>query len=208
MGNVTTAHNSTEEKALNLLGAGIEIAVVASACGVSPSRISQLLSEDTFKEKLVELRYKNLQKHNERDTTLDEIETDLANRLKEVTPLLHKPMEIARVLHTINSCKRRGQSAPESVTQQQNVVNLVMPVQVIERFTVNVNNQVISAGKQDLLTIPAGNLAGLAARAKDATIVPAIENRSNSHVQSGSTRSTENSPASRAAREEISVSDL
>lgn len=153
---------TTESRALALLGTGLGPEVVASALGVSISRISQLLSEETFAAEVATLRFQNLSKHNERDTKYDQMEDDLLERLKDCLPLMVRPMEILKAIQVINAAKRRGASAPEQIVHQNNVVNLVMPVQVIQKFTTNVHNQVVQTGTQSLNTLQSGSLLNLA----------------------------------------------
>lgn len=149
---------STEDRALSLLGQGINPEQVAAAIGVSPSRISQLVSDPIFAEKVFELRYKNLAKHNERDNAYDNLEDKLLKKLENLLPLMMRPMEVLKAVAVINAAKRRGSSAPESITQQQTVINLVMPTQIIQQFTRNSSNQVVKAGNQDLVTIQSGSM--------------------------------------------------
>lgn len=152
---------STEDRALALLGQGLGPETVASAIGVSISRISQLLSETNFAAQVAELRFKNLSKHNERDNAYDLLEDELITRMRDLMPFMVRPMEVARVLQIINAAKRRGSSAPESITNQQTVVNLVMPTQIFQKFTVNTMNQVIQAGQQQLITVQSGQMSSL-----------------------------------------------
>lgn len=152
------ANSTTEEMALALLGDGIAQSVVASHLGVTESAISQWISQDSFKERLVTLRYENLSKHNERDRKLDTAEDTLIEKLTESLPLLFRPMEIARTLQIINAAKRRGSSAPAAMTEQAQVVQLVMPVKIVNKFTVNIMNQVVEAGDQKLVTVQSGVL--------------------------------------------------
>lgn len=154
----TGATTSTEERALHLLGAGIAVEATAAALGVSPSRISQLLAEEQFADKVSDLRYQNLQKHNNRDAKYDAVEDTLLEKLESSLPLMIKPQDILRAVSTINSAKRRGQSSPDQVVNQQNIVNLILPQVITERFTVNIDNQVTRAGEQELHTMPASNL--------------------------------------------------
>ena len=149
---------STESRALALLGAGIGPETVASALGVSVSRISQLLSDENFSGEVAKLRFENLSKHNERDSKYDDVENTLIDKLDNMLPMMQRPLEILRAIQVINGAKRRGSSAPESITQQNTVVNLMMPAQIMQRFVTNINNQVITAGDQDLLTIQSGTL--------------------------------------------------
>ena len=150
--------SNTEDRALTLLGSGVSAEATANALGVSPSRISQLLSDQTFSNKVATLRYENLQRHNVRDNKYDSIEDELLDKLEKSLAFIMKPQDILRAINTINSAKRRGQSAPDQVINQQNIVNVVLPEVIAQRFTVNIDNQVTRAGGQELLTMPAGNL--------------------------------------------------
>lgn len=145
--------SSTEERAIELLGSGLPVNIVANALGVTDSRISQLLSDEEFSKKVAEKRFLALQKHNTRDLSYDEIEDQLLSKLQDLIPLMLKPMEIIRAIATINGAKRRGASNPESTINQQNIVNLVLPTTIINKFVTNVNNQVVRVGEQDLVTV-------------------------------------------------------
>jgi hypothetical protein len=149
---------SVEDRALQLLGAGIAAEAAANALGVTPGRIAQLLSEEAFSDKVSTLRYENLQKHNVRDSNYDTIEDQLLGKLESALPFMIKPHEILKGIAVINNAKRRGQSAPEQVVNQQNIVNLILPAVITQKFAVNIDNQVIRAGQQELHTMPASNL--------------------------------------------------
>ena len=168
----TATPTSTESRALALLGQGLGPETVASAIGVSVSRISQLLSETEFAASVADLRFKNLSKHNERDNEYDRLEDELISKMRDLMPFMVCPMEVARVLQIINAAKRRGSSTPESITNQQTVVQLNMPVSIYQKFTVNANNQVIQAGQQQLITVQSGNMAKLLTASKQATPAP------------------------------------
>lgn len=147
-----------EEKALNLLGSGISAENTASALGVSPSRISQLLAVVAFSDEVSKLRYTALQSHNVRDNRYDSLEDRLIKKLEHSLPLMVKPADIVNALTRVNAAKRRGQSAPQQVVNQQNIVNLTIPTVIADKFAINVNNQVVKAGEQELQTMPSGNL--------------------------------------------------
>ena len=163
----THSLTSIESRALELLSSGIEAVAVAGALGISESRISQLLAEPTFATKLAEARFEQLRKHNATDNEYDAVEKELIAILRKQIPMMAiaKPMEIARVLSIINSAKRRGASAPESITRTKPVVRLSIPIQVIQRFQVNAANQVVEVGtdegSQELVTMQSGNVQRL-----------------------------------------------
>jgi hypothetical protein len=171
MATTSTSKNlSTEDRALTLLGQGINPEMVASAVGVSISRISQLLSDSEFAAKVSELRFQSLAKHNERDNKYDQMEAQLQDKLSDLIPYMMKPIEVLRAIQIINGAKRRGSSAPESITQQNTIVQLTMPVKIVNNFSqniqTNVHNQVVKAGEQELVTIQSGRMNSLLAGSK------------------------------------------
>ncbi|RLE96743.1 MAG: hypothetical protein DRJ63_10115, partial [Thermoprotei archaeon] len=155
LGGITS---SVETKALELLGSGVRAEQVASALGVTPSRIAQLLADESFAAKVAAKRYTALQAHNTRDNTYDTLEDRLLEKLDRAMPLLVKPESILKAITIVNGAKRRGQSAPEQVTSQQTIVQLVLPKVITQKFTTDSNNQVVRAGEQSLITMPSGNL--------------------------------------------------
>jgi hypothetical protein len=163
---MTTTTTTTESRALSLLSQGLGPEVVAAAVGVSTSRISQLLSTPEFAAQVAEGRYENLAKHNTRDLAYDQMEDSLLEKLKDCLPFMMRPMEILKAIQVINAAKRRGSSAPESITSQQTVVQLIMPTQILQSFTTNINNQVIKAGQQDLVTVQSASMDKLLSSSK------------------------------------------
>lgn len=159
-----TAPTSTESRALELLGQGLSNTIVASALGVSEGRISQLLSDEQFASKVQELRFQNLQKHNQRDEKYDALEDKLLKNLTNLVDYVVKPMEATRILQVVNAAKRRGSSAPETLQTSQPVVNLTLPQQILNKYEIIINqqnNQVVKAGDQSLVTIQASSLKNL-----------------------------------------------
>lgn len=152
------AASSVEERALNLLGNGVNAESTAAALGVTPARISQLLAEKPFAAKVSQLRYESMQQHNTRDRKYDSIEDKLLHKLEKSLPLLVRPDQILRAVDTVNKAKRRGQQSVHGVSSNQTVVQLLLPAAVATKIITNTNNQVIKAGDQSLLTIPSSNL--------------------------------------------------
>lgn len=164
------ALNSTDERALKLLGTGTILQEqVAAALGVTPGYISQLMADEKFAAAVQELRYQNLNRHNERDNKLDTLEDQIIDKMQRSLPLVMRPMELTRMLQVVNGAKRRGQSAPESASTQTKVVTITVPVQVINRFTTNQENQVIQVGEQQLITMQSGVLLERVKNATDRT---------------------------------------
>jgi hypothetical protein len=161
------ASQSIDERALTLLGQGIEPSTVASAIGVSPSYISQLMADKTFEAKVVEMRVENLVKHSERDSAYDKIEANLQDRLEKMIPMMFKPMEIVKTLQVINAAKRRGPGSPDSISATQEVISLTLPTTIINQYMItpqletNSLNQVIRVGEQDIITVQSNRMEDL-----------------------------------------------
>jgi len=162
---MTTTTTSTEDRALTLLGQGVAAEMVASAVGVSVSRISQLVSDPEFSAKVATLRYENLSKHNARDNKYDALEDVLVERMSSMVEMMYKPGEILRAIAVINAAKRRGSSEPENILGLKEVVSLTMPTILLQQFTqnvsLNIHNQVIKAGDQELVTVQSVRMTDL-----------------------------------------------
>lgn len=174
--NVTsTSLSSTESKALKLLGAGHGPEIVAQACGVSTSRISQLLSDPVFSAKVLELRYSVLQKHNDRDESYDSLEDTLIKKMKDIIPFMMKPGEVLAAIRIINGAKRRGVSQATNEGTHTTVVNITLPAILKQQFVTNINNQVIKAGSQELITIQSGAMDKMSATSTSRALENNIE---------------------------------
>lgn len=147
-----------QDRAMKLLGSGLAQETVALTLGVSPSYISQLMAQEEFAAQVLELRFLSLQKHNERDSALDSLEDSLIEKLRSSLAFCVRPMEIVKAFQVINGAKRRGASAPEQISHQNNIVTVILPTQVIQKITVNAQNQAIRAGEQELITMQSGTL--------------------------------------------------
>lgn len=149
---------TTESRALELLGKGIPPAAVAAALGVDPSRITQLLSDDTFAASVVEKKFESLSKHATRDMAIDQLEDHLLDKLKDTLPFMTRPMEILKSFSVINAAKRRTLSHTDQVTTQQTIVTLNIPSIIVQKFSQNIHNQVTAVGQQSLVTMQSSSL--------------------------------------------------
>lgn len=153
--------SNLEDRAVTLLSSGLPAGKVAEALGVTPARISQLMDDPEFKAKLTENKFKTLTRHNEADAKLDELEQKVLSRIDETLDMVMRPMELTKIFQVINAAKRRGTSLLGEIPDQGTVVNLSMPTKVINNFVTNINNQVIKAGGEDLITMQPSRLKEL-----------------------------------------------
>lgn len=149
----TAVTNSMEERVIRLLAAGLPAIRVAESLGIEASKISQMMSEEQFKARLAEEKFTLLNRHNEADKKLDELEDVVRDQLAMTVPMIFDPMKLARVFQVVNAAKRRGAQLTSDIPAGATVVNLNMPQRIVNNFVVNSHNQVIQAGGEDLVTI-------------------------------------------------------
>ncbi len=166
--------SATEKRAIDLLAGGCTQAQVASATGLSESRISQIISKPEISAQISSARVEKLGAANTRDAAYDALEDSLIEKMAESLPFAQKPLEIARLLKVVNEAKRRGVANTEQTAATANVVQILMPTTIVQKFTTNINNQVISAGEQVLETIQSNTLLRTTKEKMEAARVPAL----------------------------------
>lgn len=157
------SYNSIEQKAITLLGAGLAPGIVAASCGVSESRISQLLSQQDFADRVIALKLQALEKVKGLDDKYDRIEEALVDKLEKNLHYMYKPEQVLRAVQVINAAKRKAPTvmSQDTLAARDAVVELTIPTTVIKQFTTNINQQVISVGGQTLVTLPSNQLENL-----------------------------------------------
>ena len=148
------------EKIKDLLGSGLSNEVVANATGVSPSYVSQLMSNPEFASEIASKRSAILTANSARDREIDSIEDDLIVILKDQVSngLFYKPREILQAFSIINRATRRGVINPSGANQGSVVVNLNLPTVVVKNFTVNAQSEVVEIDGQSMVTMPSSQL--------------------------------------------------
>jgi hypothetical protein len=147
-----------KDRIKEMLGSGLGPDVVSGAIGCDPSYISQLMADQKFADEVIALRSAALTANTARDRRIDVIEDQLLEKLEESVPLIYKPNEILRAAAVVNSMKRRGLPAQDSIRAQGAVVTLVVPIQVVHQFVTNTKGEVIEADGQTLVTKPSHEL--------------------------------------------------
>jgi hypothetical protein len=145
-----SAKMTVRERAAKLLGNGVEQEVVATALGVTPGYISQLLGETEFALEVSQLRLLNLENATERDGKYDTLEDKMLGRLEELEPYMTKPREVLGALQVLNRAVRRGVKPEQAPQVKQDVVVLQMPVVIQNKFVVNELNQVVAVGSKEV----------------------------------------------------------
>lgn len=159
-----------KDRILELLGSGLANGVVASTVGCDPALISQLMSQEDFAAKVVELRTTSRLAATKRDRNIDSIEDNLIELLKEQveTRQIYKPRDVLMAFNVLNKAQRRGNPNQDGLTINNNVVELTMPVTLVANFTKNTQGEVIEVEGQTMQTMPAQSLLRHLARTKGA----------------------------------------
>lgn len=154
---------STEDRALKLLALNVPQTQVAAILGVDPSRISQLLADASFSARLAEEKFRTLTDQANRDVTYDRLEDKVLERLESTIPLMHRPLELLRAAQILNAAKRRGTVEPGQDASAREIIQLVLPVSISQKFLVQFNstNQVVAVDDRELVTIQSGKLQEL-----------------------------------------------
>jgi len=148
----------SRKRALELLGTGMAVGIVASAVGVDHSYISQLLANEEFAKEVAELRFKNLQSHTLRDERYNQLEDYFVERIDEIKECITRPADIFRAAMLLNKAQRRGQVDPSLGQEFKAVVKLSIPQVIQAQFQVDASGIIISVGTQEMLTMPSNVL--------------------------------------------------
>ena len=154
--------SSQAQRIKELLGNGLSNDVVATAVGVHPSYVSQLMSDQAFANEVVELRTKTLTAATTRDRSWDTIEQKLLEKLDSIVEngMFFKPRDVLSALAVVNRAVRRGATAPEAMVTHQTIVNLSLPTTVVTQYRKNITGEVVEVIRDDgeaqtLVTMPA-----------------------------------------------------
>lgn len=168
--------NHTQEQLLKLLSSGVSNAVAAQALGITDSAVSQYLAETEFANLVAAARVDNLQAATKRDRKYDAMEDTLLEKLESTLPFMVKPHEILGAIRIVNNAQRRGASSGADVNNQpQKVVVLNMPMQVVQKFTLNNNSEVVEVADKTMATLPSATLLKQM-RASSPSPAPVINN--------------------------------
>lgn len=200
---------SLESRALELLGDGHPQEVVASTLGVTPARITQLMSLEWFSNEVSKLRFTRLQTQTIRDKSIDRIEDKILVKLEKSLPLITRTGDLVKAFQVLNSAKRRG-SPVDTAAQliNQTVINLTLPAAIVNKYKSNEQAQVVEVNGKSFLTAPSNLLPELAksVEVKDEVHDAAKAIRAGIEAAETATKQISRAPISNGS--EISADDL
>lgn len=160
--NYISSLNPTQLRILQLLGNNIPQAQVAQAVGVDESYISQLMAKDEFREYVTRIKFEKLQERNEIDSNYDDMEREIQKKMRQILPMIQKPRDVLDFATKINAMKRRGNLGDTATSTTQTVVELTLPVAILNKIIVDPEtNRVIEASGSPMLTAPSSTLVNL-----------------------------------------------
>jgi len=139
-----------KDRILKLLGSGLGGEVVSATVGCDPSYISQLMADEEFRSRVLAMRIESLTADTQRDRAIDEIEDVLIKKLKAGLDFLVSTKDILRAYAVINAAKRRGAKASDTTVVNNNIVNLILPRIIVQKYTMSRTGEVMKLKENHL----------------------------------------------------------
>lgn len=161
-----------EERVISLLGKGHPTSVVAATLGITEGRVSQIVAQPGVADDISVLRFQALAKYENIDSTYDELESKMQEKLRKSLPMMIKPDQILKGVQILNAAKRRSPAPVEEAAGAREIVRISVPAAFKGKFAVafNSDGQAIQAGDQTLHTASLGELPALAAKQKSLSV--------------------------------------
>lgn len=157
----------TQDRILKLLGSGLSNEVVATTVGCDPSYVTQMLSDDHFREQVTILRTETLTKNTKRDQVIDDLEDTILDKLQKSIEYVINPQQLLGAFRTVNQAKRRGAPPQQSVLINNTVVNLQLPPVIHRTFSMNAENAVVEVEGRPMVTMQARQLLATLAQQRE-----------------------------------------
>lgn len=147
------------DRILNMLGGGLDPSVVASAVGVTPAYISQLLAEPEFALAVAEKRTIELTQAKSIDDKWDKYEDMLLEKLEDLIPYFSTPKHIIDALKLVNGAKRKTALNTNPVGQTgNNYVTINMPVVLVKAYKITQAGGMVEVEGRSLKPMSSGLL--------------------------------------------------
>ena len=130
---------------------------VAELLGVTPSAISQALdASPELKQEILEAKVAKNGIGEALDAAYDKLELKALKKLGQQIDWVQKPMEVAKILQTLNAAKRRGTGGTGQEREVgREVVALQLPKEFVKKLKIGTEGQILEADGRVLSTMPA-----------------------------------------------------
>lgn len=157
------------QKLLGFLSSGVPPAAAASAAGVDPSYVSQLLDNESFRLALYEKSAERLEQDVKHDSRIESVEAKALAAIEQKLPFIRSAMEAAKIFQILNNSKKRAMTKNAAPESGLGSVTIVLPRAIATSLDLRVNTQqqVIEVAGRTMAPLPSKNLPEiLAARQK------------------------------------------
>jgi transcriptional regulator with XRE-family HTH domain len=152
-GGFELALNSTQQRILELLGAGASQSQVAMAVGVEDSYVSQLMANEDFRSGVQALRAEAAAKHAATDAKIDNIEDIAWKRIESLVPMETNLMKLLKVATAANAAKRKSGGNAVTAPATAQIVNIQLPQSAVVEFKMTPDRQVVEISGRSMNTM-------------------------------------------------------
>jgi len=145
------------DKVIEMLSRGYSQAVVAAAVGCDDSYISQILADTETRDLISARRLSVLESRVEVDDSIETLEKQALARVKQLLPLVTKPMEALRIFEVMNKAEKKTKDPVEQEAKSQ-VVNITLPQVAAVAFKLSPDRQVVEIEGRSMATLPSQQL--------------------------------------------------
>ncbi len=144
------------DRIVELLCQGLPNGVVAKACGVDDSYVSQLMADEEIRAQVLIAKTKKVEEGVQLDNTIEEVEKTALERMRDLLPYVTKPMDLARIFQTVNGAKKRtAELSGINTTQTAPLVQINISMEAATQFKLSSDKQVVEVDGRSMATLPA-----------------------------------------------------
>lgn len=157
------SNSAIRDKLISLLAAGVPPSAAASAAGVEPSYVSQLLETEDFREALLVASSARLEEAIAHDKTVESLESKTLRAIEQKLPFVRSAMEAAKIFQILNNSKKRALTDRDANAGGGNVqlVTIVLPKAAAVNLRLNSQQQVIEVEGRTMAPLPSRELPKL-----------------------------------------------
>jgi hypothetical protein len=161
------------DKIIDLLSQGLPQGVVAKACGVDDSYVSQLMADEDIRTQVITAKTKKVEDGVKVDNRIENIESLALERMENLLPYVTKPMDLARIFQVVNGAKKRtAELTGLNTNPTAPLVQINISMEAATQFKLSSDKQVVEVDGRSMATLPARMLSEkLAERKANAPLI-------------------------------------
>jgi len=151
-----------KEKAKNLLSGGVEYSLAAKILGCDVSYLSHLMQDAEFAAEVTARQVAVAGDQVQITQKITKLQLKALEKMEMLLPYESDLAEIRNCFKVLNAATLRTPDVDPDAGKDQQVVALRLPTVVNLNFKVDINNEVIQAGDQVLVTMPSQQVLKMA----------------------------------------------